>query len=445
MRYMLPIFIMLLIISASVSAQDADEDISATAPELVAQLDEYGQQVQIASGEMTNSGQSAYGNINVYIDVYDASGQVIGEGFGYKVNQCGQALTDTALQPGQTVPYSATIDLFADGAIDRMDVIIEAEPVEPAAATDLNFIGLRSVSDQETVMLEWIDDGSLRYAVGCDEALFLRHDWYEYTLEADQSVTVQYPRAEGVNQGFIDRQGLNKLTQDGQADTMVFERSFMTFDPNGTRFVYQTDLNTLISMEANGDFRRVIVDRLYQYSLQGFIWRPEGRFLAYYFGAFGEPVRYFMASAGGQMLSAPLQSTRQSVTVPGPTEDGRAVVIGGDFGMGSGYYLNSLVADQTELLFEAELPGNNWPAPVPYRTDDQTLLVYVVRPVDGQATLECFDGETLHTLTPLPIQLQDDERAWSWPAPDYSQLAIGANGRHGGLWLVDLNAFEQCR
>jgi hypothetical protein len=134
-------------------------------------------------------------------------------------------------------------------------------------------------------------------------------------------------------------------------------------------------------------------------------------------------------------------------------EDARRVIISGEFDDGSrdvvkGYWLSSVVSQQRELLFEVdELPGNNYPAPAYYRKDDNTRYIYVIRPIDGQAALQCYFRERgdLHTLTELPLQLENDERAWSWLSPDYNWLAVGANGTHGGLWLVDLNAFDVCR
>jgi len=50
----------------------------------------------------------------------------------------------------------------------------------------------------------------------------------------------------------------------------------------------------------------------------------------------------------------------------------------------------------------------------------------------------------LTTLTPVPLQLTDSERAGAWMSPAEQTLALAAIGAHGGLWQIDLNALPAC-
>ena len=109
-------------------------------------------------------------------------------------------------------------------------------------------------------------------------------------------------------------------------------------------------------------------------------------------------------------------------------------MVGWQQGDVSGYYLQYAFGG-SELLFEAELPGNNYPAPIVAGD-----LVYVIRPIEGVPTLQCFDRRTgqLATVTALPLQLTRAARAWAWLSPDGSRLAVAMNGAEGGVWRVDL-------
>ena len=102
------------------------------------------------------------------------------------------------------------------------------------------------------------------------------------------------------------------------------------------------------------------------------------------------------------------------MTVPGVVNDARRVIISGEFPdtNGSdvrGYYLSSTITQQREFMFAVdELPGNNYPAPAYWRKDANTRYIYIVRPIDGQPTLQCFFREgqgTFHTdRTPFPTR-----------------------------------------
>jgi len=89
----------------------------------------------------------------------------------------------------------------------------------------------------------------------------------------------------------------------------------------------------------------------------------------------------------------------------------------------------------SELLFEAELPGNNYPAPIVAGD-----LIYVIRPLEGVPTLQCFNRRTgdLRTVTALPLQLTRAARAWAWLSPGGARLALAMNGTEGGVWWLDL-------
>jgi hypothetical protein len=116
------------------------------------------------------------------------------------------------------------------------------------------------------------------------------------------------------------------------------------------------------------------------------------------------------------------------------------VVIGGTFDDVTGYFLTSAMSNSSELLFEGEVPGNNYPAPLYVPQAWGTAHIYIVRPVKGEPLLQCFNRDTgeLSTLTTLPIRLTDADRAWTWLSPDLAYMALAANGLNGGLWLVDL-------
>ena len=229
------------------------------------------------------------------------------------------------------------------------------------------------------------------------------------------------------------------ITQSGEQNPELYYGSQMTFSPHARRIVYQNDLHTILSAEPDGSFKRLIHDALHQHSLRGFLWAKQpGVFLAYYFGAHGESVHYFSGDVEGKVLMGRLENLAPSLTVPGPAADGLAAVVGRIDGDVQGYYWQWAYGG-SELLFEAELPGNNYPAPIVARMDDRRLI-YVIRDVAGVPSLQCFDRATreLTTITALPLRLSREARAWSTLSPDGSKLALAANGTEGGVWWVDL-------
>jgi hypothetical protein len=449
------IVVLLLVVFLSTCCNYAQgNSLTADNLQLETRLDAFGIEEQVLKGLIINNSDDAYTDIHVTADLVNDDGDVIGEAFGFVVDACGTALVDEALQPGASAHFLATVDVFEEDDIENYEFFIDGTVTEPSPQPEVELEGVTQVSSDEVVTLEWEDNATFRYGIGCPTQVFNTYDWYRYSMDSGESELLEAsPDEQYITEAFIAQTGINQLTQTRTDDPTLFQLSFLTFSPYSTRILYQTDIRTLISAEQDGSFKRVIHQGLHQYSIQGFVWSPDDNFVAYYFGAYGEPVQYLTASAGGGLISAVLFNNTPSVTVPGVVNDARSVIIGGTFPDANGneitgYWLSSTITQQRELLFEVdELPGNNYPAPAYYRKDEATRYIYFVRPIEGQATLQCYhrEGAELYTLTELPLQLSNDERAWTWLAPDFNTLAIGANGTHGGLWLVDLTAFDVCR
>lgn len=430
-----------LIGGAAAAQEDSEADLTPGEVEIITEQDIYGQTVLMAEGELTNRSSTAYTSITLFADVLDKSSTAIGEGFGYLVDACGAALVDVTLQPGEARRFALTLELYEpDAEIDTVTITAEGIPTDPTSPDAGGFFsGVKSVTRQEVVMLEWIDESFLRYGVGCDGYVFSALDWYEYDVRGNFSTPIIHPRAEAITEAM--------LTQVGLTDPFVFRRSYLSFPPDARRMVYQTGINTVFTAEPDGSFKRLIFEDLARHSLHGIQWLREGRFLAYYFGAYGEPVRYFTASVDGQILSPSIYDVVPSVTVPGATGDGLRVIIGAAFDDVTGYYYKSTLYLDNELLFEAELPGNNWPAPVFTRRADGNAYIYFIRPVEEKARLQCFDMQTreLHDMTTLPLDLTPESRGWAWLSPEGERLAVAANGVNSGLWLVNLSGFMACQ
>lgn len=451
MRTLLLVILSFLIISCAYAQED---DLQPSRAEIQTQVNAFGVEEKIMVGNIMNISDVAYENVQVYADLRDEDGEIIGEAFGFLADQCGEAILDVALQPEQSRRFLATVDIFGAGEVAEFDIFPEGTEVEPEEAPERDIASaIEQVAGGEVVRIEWEDDETLRYGIGCDHALFTDYDWYRYHIDRDSITPLdESPNEQYITDAFLLQTGINLLTQGGENDDSLINRSFLTFPTQSSRIVYQNDISTLITAEVDGSFKRIVHTILSQFSLQGYIWSPAGNFVATYFGAYGEPVQYFTASASQGLISALLPNNTTSVTIPGLTDDGRSVIIGGTFDDGTGnevtgYWLSSTITQQRELLFEVdELPGNNYPAPAYYRADASTRYIYFVRPIDGIPTLQCFhrEGVELNTLSELPLQLDTDERAWTYLSPDNTTLAITANGNHGGLWLVDLSAFNTC-
>jgi hypothetical protein len=411
------------------------------------QTDIYGQRVPVASGTLVNPGDAPVLSVMLQVSAYDAADTLIGEGFGYLVDACGAGLLpDYALPPGHVQSFSAPLELFeADAAVERLEVqaVGEAGPADALPARALAD-GLTQISDQEVVEARWESADALRYAIGCPRDL--ASDWRWRRLSGGSAdVAIDNPDAARVTPELRERLSLS--------DPLIFASSRLSFAPGGTRLVYQDRVNRFYTAAADGRFQRQIHGGLNAQMLQQVQWLEGDRFIARYFGAYGDPVLYFTADADGRAISPSPLSSPPSVILPGASVDGRRVVIGGSFSTEagedvSGYYLNVVSNGFFELLFESALPGLNYPAPVPVvdPAEDRVVRVYVVRPVDGQVRLQCFqrDTRTLVDLAPLPLSLSEGDRSGMWLSPDGATLAISATGVRGGLWLARLSALPSC-
>lgn len=441
--------------------QAQSEDLQSSNIHLETQIDAFGIEQQVIVGQVTNTGTSAYDNISVNADLADKDGTIIGEAFGYVVDQCGEAVLDFPLQPKQTRRFVAQVDLYGEGDIADIQVSFDASATEAEAPKQFKLSdAVTEIAKGEVVSLEWLDDNSgFRYGIGCDERIFSSYDWYQYDIATGETTALEAnPNAEYITDAFIAQTGITQFSQSTgneapATDPTLLQHSYLTFPRQSKRIVFQTDIHSIITAERDGSFKRMVHNLLHQHSLKGFIWSPLGNFVAYYFGASGESVYYFTASAENGLISALLPDNTPSATVPGLTDDARRVIISGTFTDSdgeekTGYWFSSVITQEREFLFAVdELAGNNYPAPAYYRKDNSTRYIYIVRPINGVATLQCFHYESgeLNTLTELPLQLSSEARAWTWLSPDNTMLAVAANGNHGGLWLVDLREFEACQ
>ncbi len=419
-----------------------DNVLVASKPALVTRQDVYGQLTLYANGTLNNkSGDKAFSSIELEAIAYDAEGTEVGEGLGYLANVCGASLPpDFVLLPGASQFYVIPLELYgADAQVDRVDITIDSSPADASAPTNISLgAGVKQIDKREVTQVEWIDDQNLRYGEGCHRDLFTEWTWRTYDLRTGTVSLEPHPKAELVSESLRRQLGL--------IEPLYFENSMLTFDPHGRRLVYQTELNTVLSAESDGSFKRRMLDKLSDRTLQGINWLDKGIFLAYYYGAFGDLVTYFTANVDNRILSeTPVNSTPSLIT-PGASPDGQDVIIGLEMDGKTGYYDKRAAYETTTLLFESPLPGNNWPGPLYEKDTDDASFIYTAVPKGEGATLVCYNVQTkaARDLTTLPLQLTSDERAWWWLSPDYSTIALAAEGIHGGLWLIDLNATRAC-
>lgn len=439
MRTLLIIALALLVATCA-NAQDAP--LSVQDVEWAEGVGSFGQPVFTVRGQVINNRtDTAYTDVSLAAAAYDADDALIGEGVGVLVNACGAGLVfDFALQPGSTQNFSAPLELFEmDAEIARVEVDVIATQTEPAEPLELAE-GITPITNQETVMVEWTGAQTFRYATGCETDLFTEWDWHNYNVRLETSGDINHPNARFVNDDLRERLQLE--------DDLIFANAMIRFAPDGDRLLYQDARNDLLSASFEGTFPRLVYSGLNNYSLRNIHWQPDERFIAYYFGAYGDPVLYFTATAENVRISPSLLNNPPSVIVPGITRDARRVVVAGTFDDVTGYFLYVVNNNFFEPLFEAEPPGNNYPAPIPLVDPETDLVsrVYVARDVDGVPTLQCFnrDADALIDLAPLPIRLTLDERAWWWLSPNDRYIALAADGANSGAWLIDLEALPDC-
>lgn len=435
------------LVTAAFLGGSATPGLETADPTIEESTDVYGVPVTIASGMLVNNWTNAYTNLSLSAEVFDEDGNLVGEGFGYPVNACGAALLPSfELQPGASQPYDIQLELYeADAKVDHVTINVLATPAEaqPEAAEDLPE-GVTQAAQGEVVMVEWVDETTIRYGVGCTRDLFTELAWFELDTTSGSSEAITHPHADDITPELRETLGLT--------DDVIFEISGIQFAPMGRRLVYQDAVHVFFSAEPDGTFIRRVFETLFNRTLQGIYWLPENRLMAYYYGAYGDPVIYFTADQDGRALSADPLYIYESLTLPGPRPDGRSAIIGGAFNDGpTGYYLKN-VSNNTapQLLLETDLPGNNWLPPLfvnrPVEDREAEEVIYLARQLEDGAQIQCLtvDDPTPRDLGSLPLTLSTDERALWWVSPDQRTVAVAATGVNGGLWLVDLDELPGC-
>ncbi|MCY4023172.1 MAG: hypothetical protein OXF32_06975 [Anaerolineaceae bacterium] len=406
--------------------------------------DVWGQEGAFVEGRLQNDGERAWAVEELVARVHSADGALIGEAFGFLTGACGEALpADHVLRPAESAPFVLQLDLFGAEEVPpdaSIDVLPQASPRDvatPGIAQDLP--GIRQVDSGEVVELEWVDARRLRYSSGCWRDVFTQRDWFELDLlDGERGALPAHPRAEGVTEPL--------LQAIGQSDPLLFRRSFFSFAPGQRRAFYRSAANSLVTVEPNGSFPRVIVDDIYNISLQGISWQGDsGVFVAWFHAGQGTEVSYAVGNSEGRRLSLLPAEAIPSRTVPGVSASGHGLVISATIDGVTGYFLKDSATNFAVPMFEAEPPGHHWPAPW-YASTPGGRRIYIARPVEGQARLQCYnpDSETLHDLSPLPLRLAPDARSRMALSPDFTTLALAANGVDGGLWLIDLQRFALC-
>jgi hypothetical protein len=436
-------FVMVLfcLFAGATAASAQDMGLVAEDVTLEPGVDAFGVEILTAQGELDNQGDMAYGDISLLAEAYDSSGEIVGEGFGYPVTACGAGLlADFVMEPGDDQSFSIPLELYEDDVtVDRVEVTPQATELNAnEEALPLFLTGITPVSGREVVAVEWIDGQNLRFGAGCFSDLFNRLDWFQYDLQENSQRAIAHPNANLINDQVREALILQ--------DPVFYENSAITFDPNGARLLYQTDLHNVVSAERDGSFRRIIFDTLANRTLQGIVWLPEGRFMAYYYGAYGDPVVYLTGNVSGQQISFPADQALPSTIVPGVTPDGARLIIHATVDGTTGYFIKAANFPTTELLFEGDAPGNNWPAPIFTTAPDGQSFIYIARPVDDVPTLQCFNVQTreLRDLSQIPLRITNEERARWWLSPDGRYIALGANGVNGGLWTINLGLLPNC-
>ena len=404
-------------------------------------LNPFGETQVVLRGEIINPDETtAYSNISLFALAYtqDGDAEPVAEGFGYPVTICGVAPFEFTIAPQGKQYFDIPLELYEDDVtFTHFEIQAYGDPTDapPAPAPIPNII---QISDDEVVSVEFPREAPTRYGVGCDKVPFTEWDWFGLNPDTNDFEPIEHPGVAQITQRAREQM---RLRDDGE-----YRHSFMSIAPISHRLVFQTGVNHFYTAQQDGSNRRYVHQDLSRFSLQGIIWGGENdSFVAYYFGAYGEMVRYFTATASSERISRSVYAGTLSYTVPGPNAQSTELIITTDELGPMGYYRKHAFLSSNSLLFEADPPGNNYPAPEWVQTGSRDE-VYIARPIDGIPTLQCYNirTTTLTTLIPLPLNLTENDRGWMWVSPDVTTLMLAQNGIHGGLWAVDLSALPDC-
>lgn len=404
-------------------------------------LNPFGEMQTVLRGEIINPDDAnAYTNISLFALAYpqDGDDEAVAEGFGYPVTICGVVPLDFTLVPRAKQYFDIPLELYDDDVtFAHIEIEVYGDPILPLP-TPAPIPHITQISDDEVVSVEFAREAPVRYAVGCDKLPFTEWDWFGLNPDTGEFEPIVHPGLAQITRQTRERMRL--------ADDAEYRHSFISIAPISRRLVFQTGVNHFYTAQPDGSNRRFIHQDLSRFSLQGIIWGGESdSFVAYYFGAYGEMVRYFTANANSERISRSVYGATLSYTVPAPNAQATELIITTDEFGPKGYYRKHAFLSTNSLLFEAEPPGNNYPAPE-WVQRGQIDQVYIARPIDGIPTLQCYNFRTrnLTTLTPLPLNLTENDRGWMWASPDLSTLMLAQNGIYGGLWAIDLTALPPC-
>lgn len=209
------IALLISILFLSLIAHAQDEDLQTSDLTIETRIDAFGLEQQVIVGQITNTGTSAYENISVYADLADADGEIIGEAFGFVVDECGAPVLDFPLQPEQTRRFVAQVDVFEEGEIDDIEVFFDATATE--AETPMQFElsdAVTEIARGEVVSVEWSEDGTLRYGIGCSERIFTDYMWHQYDIAEGESAALEAnPNEERITEAFIAQTGITQFSQ----------------------------------------------------------------------------------------------------------------------------------------------------------------------------------------------------------------------------------------
>ncbi len=201
------LIVVLIVALGAITVSAQTNPLSVDDVEISSGVGDFGQPVMRAVGRLTNhSDSSAYTDITLNAEAYDADDTLIGDGIGVLNTACGVGLLpDFVLQPGMAQTFSAPLELFdLEATVARVVVTAEAQSAlatPPAPLAD----GIEQVTNAEAVAVEWIDDHSFRYATGCATDPFLDWTWQVYDLGTGSAAEIAPPHAEDVTASLRQR------------------------------------------------------------------------------------------------------------------------------------------------------------------------------------------------------------------------------------------------